>query len=577
MIGRLPASWIAPKLSEICQINPRGKSGLAEDDEVSFVPMVAISELSGSIVAAETKPLRDVQKGFTPFHEGDVLFAKITPCMENGKAAIARDLVNHRGYGTTEFHVIRPSALVLAEWIFAIIRTAEFRRAAASSFQGAVGQQRVPASFLDSFRIPLPPLSEQHRIVEILQEAEEIRRLRAEAEVKTAELIPALSSSFFAPLLQKTIQKRNKRLGDIADVQGGIQVTTRRDNLPLRVPYLRVANVQRGAISLDEVKEIGVTDAELSRTKLQKGDILVVEGHGNPTEIGRAAVWDGAIDVCTHQNHLIRVRCAAGVDPWYVISVLNGPLGRRHFLTAGNTTSGLNTISTSVVKNLRLPLPDQRLLQRHADVRDNMAALSDSDAESPIRFAQLTSSLSAYAFSGQLTADWRETNKNRLAIEARERDAALKEAVAAVSPLRRSIAEEIEEMTRGRTDGVYAELNREQSHLLQEIRRMVGGVPYAQYFSAKQLSEYLTEGPLPKNPHAIDGHLAVFAARGIIIPVSREQQTEDTGEFVFGNTYRLPLEDYEPRAGEEVEPRFGDDYRLNELERLANKIGRNLP
>ena len=101
---------------------------------------------------------------------------------------------------------------------------------------------------------------------------------------------------------------------------------------------------------------------------------------------------------------------------------------------------------------------------------------------------------------------------------------------------------------------------------------MVGGVRYARYFSAQLLSDYLSEGPLRRNPQAIEGHLAVFAARGLIIPVSREEQTEDTGEFVFGNAYRLPLEDYEPREGEEGEPRIGDHSRLRELERLAAQL-----
>ena len=157
MIGVLPASWANARLSDVCVINPRGKSGLLPDDEVTFLPMAAVSEVSGSIIHRETRLLRDVDKGFTPFQEGDVLLAKITPCMENGKSAIARNLINQRGYGSTEFHVIRPSALVLAEWVYAIVRTEQFRRAATSSFQGAVGQQRVPASFIILRKPPALP------------------------------------------------------------------------------------------------------------------------------------------------------------------------------------------------------------------------------------------------------------------------------------------------------------------------------------------------------------------------------------------------------------------------------------
>ena len=131
---------------------------------------------------------------------------------------------------------------------------------------------------------------------------------------------------------------------------------------------------------------------------------------------------------------------------------------------------------------------------------------------------------------------------------------------------------EIEAVLEHRTDGIYSDLNREQLDLLREIKRMVGGVHYVRYFTAQQLSRYLSAGMLRRNPHAVEGHLAVLAARGLIIPVSREEQTEDTGKFVFGNAYRLPLHDFEPGEGEDGEPRIGDHARLRELERLAAQL-----
>src|SRR5690606_38553705 len=98
------------------------------DTEVSFVPMAAVDEVFGRITEAEVRRYRDVRRGFTPFVNGDILFAKITPSMENGKAAIASDLVNGIGFGSTEFHVLRPGPLVLPEWIFALIRRPDFLR-----------------------------------------------------------------------------------------------------------------------------------------------------------------------------------------------------------------------------------------------------------------------------------------------------------------------------------------------------------------------------------------------------------------------------------------------------------------
>lgn len=307
MTGVIPNTWATVKLSDVCQINPRDKSGLSDDDEVSFVPMAAVSEFSGSIVAAESRALRDVKKGFTPFQEGDVLFAKITPCMENGKAAIARNLINKRGYGSTEFHVVRPSSLVLAEWIFTIIRTAEFRRAAASSFQGAVGQQRVTSSFLVGFCIPLPPLSEQRRIVEILQEAEEIRRLRAEAEAKMAELLPALFFEHFV----SDLKRNSKPLHTLADVVSGVALGRKTKGMCIDVPYMRVANVQAGYVDLTEIKSTPATDDEIAQFALKGGDVLMTEG-GDFDKLGRGCLWNGQVDPCIHQNHVFRVRPLEG-------------------------------------------------------------------------------------------------------------------------------------------------------------------------------------------------------------------------------------------------------------------------
>lgn len=188
------SKWSIKPLGEICEINPRssGSEKLGPAQEVSFVPMAAVDEITGLISAPETRPAAECLKGFTAFQDGDVLFAKITPCMENGKAAIARNLIGGRGFGSTEFHVLRPKAGVLAEWVFAFIRQPAFRDAAKRSFTGSAGQQRVPTDFLRAVPIPLPPLAEQERIVRLLDEAAALRRLRTQADERTAAVLAAI-------------------------------------------------------------------------------------------------------------------------------------------------------------------------------------------------------------------------------------------------------------------------------------------------------------------------------------------------------------------------------------------------
>ena len=106
----LPGGWASARLSEICAINPRvDKSALDPASVVSFVPMPAVEAETGKIDVSETRNFETVRKGYTPFRKGDVLFAKITPCMENGKMGIVPNLANTFGFGSTEFHVLRPT------------------------------------------------------------------------------------------------------------------------------------------------------------------------------------------------------------------------------------------------------------------------------------------------------------------------------------------------------------------------------------------------------------------------------------------------------------------------------------
>ncbi len=148
--------------TDITEINPKfDRNSYSDDTKVSFVPMADIDHIWGQITGKQVKKLIEVKKGFTVFSNGDVIFAKITPCMQNGKAAIAENLMNGLGFGSTEFHVLRPGEKTTPEWIFALIRMNFFRKHAENSFTGSAGQQRVPLSFMKNYKIPIPPIEKQ--------------------------------------------------------------------------------------------------------------------------------------------------------------------------------------------------------------------------------------------------------------------------------------------------------------------------------------------------------------------------------------------------------------------------------
>ncbi len=163
----LPGGWASARLSEICSINPRvDKSALDPASVVSFVPMSAVEAETGKIDVSETRNFETVLKGYTPFRKGDVLFAKITPCMENGKMAIIPNLANTYGFGSTEFHVLRPRQGIDPRFIYHAVSNRAFRSHAEHNMTGAVGQKRVSAAILEEHEVGLPPIKEQRRIVE---------------------------------------------------------------------------------------------------------------------------------------------------------------------------------------------------------------------------------------------------------------------------------------------------------------------------------------------------------------------------------------------------------------------------
>jgi type I restriction enzyme S subunit len=151
--------------------------------------MSAVDDVSGTITKQYRKLLGSVKKGYTYFKDNDVLFAKITPCMENGKSAIAKKLTNGIGFGSTEFHVIRPSKEISPQWIHSYIRQPWYREEAKRYFTSSVGQQRVPEEFIKKTEIPLPPLSEQERIVKYLDELrEKVDRMKKLQQEQLSEL-----------------------------------------------------------------------------------------------------------------------------------------------------------------------------------------------------------------------------------------------------------------------------------------------------------------------------------------------------------------------------------------------------
>lgn len=157
--------WNFTSIGTVCDINPKTVlPDFSDDSIVSFLPMPTVEAETGAF-SPETVEYKKVKKGYTKFQNNDVLFAKITPCMENGKSCVVHDLIQGVGFGSTEFHVLRCHAGMLPEYIFYFVVQKVFRSKAIPFMTGAVGQKRVPADYLRDCEIPVPSLDEQKRIV----------------------------------------------------------------------------------------------------------------------------------------------------------------------------------------------------------------------------------------------------------------------------------------------------------------------------------------------------------------------------------------------------------------------------
>ena len=155
------------RIGDVCTINPRKNElvGLDSNTRVSFVPMADLNEGRMTFRPIKEKLLSDVLKSYTYFVNNDVLFARVTPCFENGKAGIARGLLNGIGFGSSEFYVLRCREGVLPEWIYFCVTHPIFRDSAVAQMTGTGGLQRVPRDYVAGFEIPLPPLQVQQEIV----------------------------------------------------------------------------------------------------------------------------------------------------------------------------------------------------------------------------------------------------------------------------------------------------------------------------------------------------------------------------------------------------------------------------
>ncbi len=405
----LPQGWSEATLDEVASVNPGRMAGISPDTTVSFIPMPAVSDIEGEIIDPLVRPFAEVSKGYTHFREGDVIFAKITPCMENGKIAVARSLENGIACGSTEFHVVRLSAGVLPDYVWRYLRQKSFRTEAEAVMTGAVGQRRVPVSHLKESRLPLPPLGEQRRIVAKIDSLSGKSRRARDHLDHVPRLVEKYKQAVLAAAFneaRRTARSSTSVLGDIAtEVRNGL--AKKPTGGPEGIPILRISAVRPLRVHLSDVRYYPTAEVPVAAL-LRVGDLLFTRYNGNPDLTAVCGQVHELRHALTYPDKLIRVRVTADTLPSFVELMCTSPQARDWLKPHIKSAAGQHGISGGDLKNLPIPLPPTE--QQEAVVRRVGTAFAwidrlASEATSARRLIELLDqTVLAQAFRGELVS-----------------------------------------------------------------------------------------------------------------------------------------------------------------------------
>ena len=394
------------KLTDIAELNPTLGKKLPAEELVSFVPMASLSAESASVETTQDRPYAEVAKGFTPFLDGDVLVAKITPCFENGKIAQAR-LPRSHGFGSTEFHVIRArSAIAESRYLHHYLRLEEVRAKGQRRMTGSGGQRRVPASFLADLTVPLPPLKEQHRIAAILDQAETLRTQRRTA----LALLDSLTQSLFLDMFGDPVANdRGWPKVTVNDFVAGFEsgkslVADDEEDSASKYRVLKVSAVTSLEYKPEQSKAVPTDYAPPQSHIVRAGDLLF--SRANTSElIGATAYVEETPDNLLLPDKLWRFvwHAPSKAAPLYVMHLFRQPKFRQEIGQRASGTSGsMKNISQEKVLSIQVGNPPLPLQQTFATRIASIEALKATHRRALAALDALFASLQQRAFAGDL-------------------------------------------------------------------------------------------------------------------------------------------------------------------------------
>ena len=357
--------------------------------------MAAIEAASGRIDTSTIRPYAEVKKGYTHFRNGDILFAKITPCMENGKMAVAHGLRNGVGLGSTEFHVLRPREGTDPHYVYHFVSSGRYRSDAAHHMTGAVGQRRVPISFLENSKIPLPDVDEQRRIVaEIekqfsrLDEAVAcLKRVKAKLKRYKAAVLKAAVEGRLVPT---SSEWRTVKLSDVANVVDPHPSHRTPSTFPDGVPYIGIGDFTvDGDAARKSARKVSPTVLEEhhARYRLREGDFIF----GKIGTLGRPVSLKAPFDYALSANVVLIQPDNSKMHSSFALAYMASPLMSSLLSREARATTQA-AFGIKRVRDLHVPLPsidEQHSIVAEVDRRLSIAREVEAEVEANLKRAQV--------------------------------------------------------------------------------------------------------------------------------------------------------------------------------------------
>ncbi|HEN8797677.1 TPA: restriction endonuclease subunit S [Pseudomonas putida] len=417
-MSELPNGWAIACIGDLADLNPKQ----ACDDEIvaGFVPMSHAPTNFRDKLRFDERPWGEIKKAYTNFKDGDVIFAKVTPCFENGKAAFVEGLPNGVGAGSSEFFVLRPGCDgVSAKYLLALIKSYGFLRDGSANMTGAVGLRRVPRQFVESYLVPVPPAAEQARIAARLDE------LLAQVDILKARIggIPALLKRFRQSVLAVAVSGqltekwrssldtakplaswKNCKIGDISSLVTSGSRGWADYYSDSGAIFIRSQDINTDELEISDTAFVKLPgSSEGKRTRVQYQDILLTITGAN---VGKVARVKQQIPEAYVSQHVALVRLyKPEYAPFIELFLKDIGSGRGVLLDLayGGGKPGLNL---SNIRDLLLPLPpieeQIEIIRRVEQLFAFADQLEANVTKAQSRIDLLTQSILAKAFRGKL-------------------------------------------------------------------------------------------------------------------------------------------------------------------------------